>query len=162
MAEGWGPVTQTIGGTPVQPRVISVVGPASYAAGGFQVDASAFFSRIIAAVFTRAYNTAGGGPAARYHYNVGELGTDTFANGKFVCYVNRPLFTHTHAYDKADTPTGTANSGAAGADPHSHALTYTSTASAGPSATNNPLTELGNTFDISAYTYEFLVWGVPL
>jgi len=32
-----------------------------------------------------------------------------------------------HMYHKADTPTGAQNSGGAGADPHSHALAYTST-----------------------------------
>lgn len=32
-----------------------------------------------------------------------------------------------HVYDKADTPTGIANSGGAGADPHSHAISHTQT-----------------------------------
>lgn len=141
----------------VQPAVVQVVGPASYATGGFQVDCSSFFSSIVAVVFNRAFTTSGEAAEIQRMVMPGVAGSDTFANAKFRALISRGP-AHTHTYDKTDTPTGSSNSGLGGADPHSHNLTFTSTASGTASATNfaEPSGAALNTF-----TYEFLVWGVP-
>lgn len=149
-------------GAPVAavPRVVRTVGPASYAAGGFQVDCSSFFSSIVSAIPARAFVTATLAPPAAYRIAVvAEVGGNVFTAAKF----QAALFwmpSHTHTYDKADTPTGSASSGLAGADPHTHALTYTSTASGAPSSFS--LSEVSNGNNVSANTYEFIVWGIPL
>lgn len=138
----------------------TVVGPASYATGGFPVDESSRFSSIVAVVACRRFATASGIEGITVFLRInGGSGTDTFANAKFRIMVVR-MGPHTHTYDKPDTPTGNQSAeGPLGAVNHTHPLTYTSTVSG--SSSTNAFSEANVGTDDSAFTYEYLVFGVP-
>lgn len=140
--------------------VRTVAGPATYSTGGIPVNLSASYTTLIAVYFTRAYTTATTVSVLNQIGMPNETGTDVYASGKFRLLLgNAPG--HTHNYDKADTPTGTANSGLGGADPHSHTLTYTATASGAASATAFAEIAAGST-QPSGRTYEYVVIGIPV
>lgn len=129
--------------------VVRVVGPASYVAGGFQVDCSSFFSSIVAAQFCRRFSTGTGISTPAHPATPSEDGTDLYSNAKFRAIAYRAP-AHTHTFDKYNADTSLLGSG----------TTYTSTATGGTSATQ--LAEAAAGTDMSTTTYEFLVIGVPV
>lgn len=143
-------------------RIVHVVGPASYPAGGFPVDLSAYFSRILKVTFLRRYTTATGVTVFGVFANPSEQAPDTYASAKFRCAIS-VVPNHTHTYDKANTPTG-GPSGAPvglGSDSnHTHNLSFTATASGNTSTV--AFGELTTGSNQSANTYAFEVEGVPV
>lgn len=141
--------------------VKQVVGPASYAAGGFAVDCSDKFSSILEVAYTRAFNTSGGA-ILRFHGGIAEVAANTFANAKFQFQAYKRVAGHAHTYDKTNTPTdSTLDTAPAGVGAgHTHGLTFTSTTS-GSTSSSSAEEEVTDGSDFSARTFSFLVLGVP-
>lgn len=144
----------------VLPGLVRVVGPVSYAAGGFSVDVSSRFSSILAVQFLRSYVTATGVSLVTRGIMPGEAGADLYSAGRFVAIAIRqsaPSFTGT--LGNTSTPAASAACIATCNQNHPNlsALTYTP---AGTISSSNFI-ESGAA-DLSTNTYEFLVFGVPV
>lgn len=145
-------------------RVVRVAGPASYTTGGFLVDLSAMFSRIICAKGTRVFVTATGlAEGSKLPAQVSDPGgASGFLVGKFLALLNGGVGSHTHTYDRANSPTGGpsgAPTGLGGDNAHTHGLTYTATASG--SGSSSIVSQRGAGSNESNLTFEFEVEGVP-
>lgn len=159
--------------TPAVPAIVRVVGPANYAAGGFSVDCSAFFSSILAVAPARAFTTATKAAAIAQCFMPCEAGTDLYASAKFRCIlqdvptptgaVAAPVFTGNTTATSAPVAgavcIATCNQNHPSLAALTHLPTGTNTA---PAFTGNnvDLTEPG-AIALAAFTYEFIVYGVP-
>lgn len=141
-------------------RIYQVVGPASYASGGFQVDCSAFFQSITLVIPARVIITATGATDSGQQCLATESGANLYSAAKFQA-MPYLVAGHTHTYDKANTPTGGPSAApSVGADAnHTHALTYTATASG---STGPTFAQRSSGSVLNDRTFEFLVEGVPL